>query len=144
MFLTFREPGGSTSLLVFGRRLKRIFGTLFMPYFGLLNNSSKTAAACCFGLPFFFFGGGVGQSSLPRTLARGRRPPIAAALHRNRKLRLRRASRAGVGRGLFCLERETDLLRLLQKLVTCNGTPVQNMQRRVLVRAPREIEGERL
>lgn len=29
--------------------------------------------------------------------------------------------------------READILRLLQKLVTCNGAPVQNMQRRVLV-----------
>lgn len=31
------------------------------------------------------------------------------------------------------LYREADLLVLLQKLVTCNGAPVQNMQRRVLV-----------
>lgn len=31
------------------------------------------------------------------------------------------------------LEREPDILRLLQKLVTCNGTPIQNMQQRVLV-----------
>lgn len=37
--------------------------------------------------------------------------------------------------------REPDLLRLLQKLVTCNGTPVHNMQRRVLVRTR---EGTRL
>lgn len=30
--------------------------------------------------------------------------------------------------------REIDLLKLLQKFVTCNGTPVSSMQRRVLVR----------
>ncbi|CAN0303513.1 unnamed protein product, partial [Scytosiphon promiscuus] len=35
--------------------------------------------------------------------------------------------------------READILRLLQKLVTCKGTPVQNMQRRVLVSLLREL-----
>ncbi|CAM9296089.1 unnamed protein product, partial [Hapterophycus canaliculatus] len=35
--------------------------------------------------------------------------------------------------------READILRLLQKLVTCNGTPIQNMQRRVLVSLLREL-----
>lgn len=33
---------------------------------------------------------------------------------------------------LLC--REIELLKLLQKFVTCNGTPVSSMQRRVLVR----------